>query len=189
MEDQEPDNGSYDGCRDEEHESIPGQIPNTELEPLGPDSKEKEKEGETNAKHEPKRCPALGALLLQLENVEAGWVHAHMLHGQDFARLWLLGRWVLRISVLHAVGNDAIHDIEADEAGNELDRVHDTSEVIEGLVRVHHGHHLHDLLTMLQDLDVEVRAKNIVAVDCLLLGSLRRLLLDNELRASALNFE
>lgn len=90
---------------------------------------------------------------------------------------------------MHAVGNDAIHDIEADEAGDELARIHDTIEIIEGLVRVHHGDHLHDLLPMLQDLDVEVRTENVVAVYCLLLGSLRSLLLNNELRASALNIE
>ena len=46
-----------------------------------------------------------------------------MLSWEHFDGLGLLRSWVLRIRVLHTIRNDAIHDIEAYEAANELARV------------------------------------------------------------------
>lgn len=80
MEDSEPYDGTDDCCRNEEDKRVPRQIPDAKFEPFGPDPEQEEEEGETDAKDKPEGSARLCVLLLHLEDVEAGWINAHVLH-------------------------------------------------------------------------------------------------------------
>ena len=53
MENDEPHNRTDNGCNDQEAERVPREVPHAQLEPLGPDSEQKEEEGKADAKDEP----------------------------------------------------------------------------------------------------------------------------------------
>lgn len=183
MENEEPDDRSDNRSCNKEHEGIPGKVPDALSQPFGPDTEQKEEEGEKDTEDEPQL--GLHFADLDLKDVETSGGHLHVLHRQNLNSFGLFGCGVVRIWVLQAQRDNAVHCPKADEAHDELARVLDRVKTIERLVGVHGWAQLENLFFVGHDGVMELGPNDVLAVD----GNAFAILLKHQLCASQLESE
>ena len=120
MENGEPNDGSDDGCNNQEYESVPRDIPHSLLQPIRPYSEQEEEEYETNSEDQLQLDARTSTSSFDLEDIETNRCNRLMLFWNNLHNLWLLGCRIVRVRVLLTEWNNSHHCAESNEAHNKV---------------------------------------------------------------------